>query len=223
MDRISTSPEPRAVWRDLWERITSLVTRLEAFVPTVPVIVDDVKRYPDFHMTRLTYFSIECDEPAPGWTLELDRARVPFLMMGLSGIVLRPTGARARFDEPDAFRDLFDLVEQHEALYVDVNDVWLPNGCFEGMRVGRGDVFRVGVRLFARALAYRSNRETTERFEAEAIDLRGEIEPSPAEADAFRAWSRSQIDDARRVYHEDEDAALPWEPDERFPEREETR
>lgn len=186
----------------------------------VPVVLDDVKDYPDFAMTRFSYFVVECDEPTPGWTLMLAQARIPFLMLGLSGVVVSPPSGRPRFEGADDFDDLFESIESHDHVYVDLNDVWLPNDCFEPARLQRSNVFRIGRALFATALSYRGSLIETGRFVALARDMRREIEFSPNESEAFRAWSRNQIQAAHSQYHARSDV-LEYEPDPRFPEKDE--
>jgi len=184
----------------------------------VPVIVDDVKRHPGFLMTRCTYFSIECDQPSPGWTLSLKNAHIPFYMLGLSGIVLSPPGNEHEFVSASDIRELFDHIEAHDHLFVDVNDLWLPNACFPNDEIERGAVCRVGPRLFDLAFQFRHDLLPRQEFELLAREFGHEVTLSRRETEAFRAWSDGQIATAREQYHQKTSFALEWGIDERFPE-----
>ena len=54
-----------------------------------------------------------------------------------------------------------------------------------------------------------------------AEELQGEIEFSPVESEAYRGWSRSQIEAARARYNDTPELALGWESDELYPEENE--
>lgn len=49
---------------------------------TIPVLIDDIKDYPNFEMTRCTYFTIDSDMPSPDWVLELDNKKINFDIYG---------------------------------------------------------------------------------------------------------------------------------------------
>ena len=103
----------------------------------VPVVVDDVKRYGKLKMARCTYFTIECDAPSSNWVLELGKKSIPFLLIGLSGLIVRPIRGGRLFESSDSIDELFDTIESHPSLYVDINDLWLPNKLFQGLPHGR--------------------------------------------------------------------------------------
>jgi hypothetical protein len=182
----------------------------------IPLIVDDVKHYKGFHMTRLSYFTIESDVPLPEWTLELGDAKIPFLMLGLSGIVVGPIHGD-RFTDPDSIDSLFRAVEEDERFYVDLNDIWLPNGCFTNTSPERGQVFRTGLSLFSLALAYRETMEDADRFTGQTMDYCKELEYSEPETRAFEAWHQDQIRDAfENCKNYGEDIKLQWKDDPLF-------
>jgi hypothetical protein len=184
----------------------------------VPVIVDDVKQHTRFAMTRCTYFSIECDQPSPGWTLSLNRAHIPFYMLGLSGIVLSPPGNNHEFSSAPDIRRLFDDIETNEHLFVDINDLWLPNECFPDSELARGAVYRVGPRLFDLAFQFRHDLLPQHEFEMLAREFSHEVSFSTGETEAFQHWSNEQIMIASEQYHQKTSLALEWGIDERFPE-----
>ena len=184
----------------------------------IPLLVDDRKDYPNFQMTRLSYFCVECATPSPGWTLVLEQTRVPFLMMGLSGIITGPP-ERDRFSSPDDIDAIFARIEADERFYVDINDLWIPNSCFRDSEPQRGDVIRIGLKLFEQALAFRGNSISMEVYIGRAHDFADLIEPSPEEAEAFSQWNIRQIERAVELHHtEYEGRTLKWAEDERYPE-----
>ncbi|MHC4359021.1 MAG: hypothetical protein ACYSTQ_09520 [Planctomycetota bacterium] len=71
---------------------------------TIPIIIDDIKRYDKFRMSRCTFFSIAYDLPSPDWVLELEDSSIPFFLLGLSGIIWKPMGKRKIFDACDSIR-----------------------------------------------------------------------------------------------------------------------
>ena len=188
----------------------------------VPVVVDDVKRIPDFRMTRFIYFSVACDEPAPGWTLTLRELELPFLLLGLSGIVLSPPGDRSEFLEPADFDSLVDMIEKHAHLYLDINDIWLPNDSLPADRAIRGAVYRIGQELFADAFEFRNDLVSDKAFSAISKDRREQVSYSEQETRAFRLWTQQQIAGAKANYEEKEsEFALVYDEDEAWPSKEE--
>jgi hypothetical protein len=167
---------------------------------TVPVVVDSVKSRKNFEMTRVTYFSIECEAPATDWPAALTARGVPFVLLGVSGVVHRPSDQDALFDTPERFETLFDTVETDPLLYVDTNHAWLRNSVFE-KAPQRGDVFRVPLELFRTAYRYREGHIGDRELEAEARRWGSEVKHSAKETAALRHWNDQQIGEARRRYH----------------------
>ncbi len=85
----------------------------------VPVIIDSVKtsvrKNVDLQrpgedssfrlITRCNYLSVECDIPKPGWTLRVSELNLPFLMLGLTGVIHRPFDGE-RFDTPAKIEEI---------------------------------------------------------------------------------------------------------------------
>jgi len=174
---------------------------------TIPVIVDDVKFQPGFAVTRCRYYAIACDIPAPAWVQFPERARLPFLLVGLSGIIYKPLGQKRLFNTSDRIEALFDAVDSDPEMYIDSNDIWLPNLLFE--RAGeanprRGQVWRISTSLFTLADQARRERLTIEKLEEACTTLEGDaLRFSPSETRGFRAWGQAQIAKASRIYHSD--------------------
>ncbi len=175
----------------------------------VPVVVDDIKRYGKFKMTRCTYFTIECDAPSSNWVLELGKKSIPFLLVGLSGLIIKPIGDGSLFESSDSIEELFNTIESHPSLYVDINDFWLPNNLFQGAH-RRGRVYRVGSKLFRVAYLYREERISEGQFLRRCSELKSHIRFSKKETRSFVSWSRSQIERARDSYPKSKGLKLEW-------------
>lgn len=164
------------------------------FFSDIPVIIETPSR-PIFPMVRCYYIAIEFDTPDNQWTIGLGAERLPFLMLGLAGIVQAPVGA-PRFNRPELIDRLFRLVEGAGGL-VNFEDIWLPARLF---RAGTemGTVYRIEIGLFQTAFAFRDSRVSRETFEERARELHDQIRFSADETKAFRAWSAETIALAER-------------------------
>lgn len=174
----------------------------------IPVVIDDVKNFKMFQMTRCTYFCVQCDTPSPNWYLGLRDIRIPFLMTGLSGILFRPGLEEELFDTSEKFETLFEAIEQNEALYVDTNDIWLPNWLFPSHECMRGHVYRIDATLFATALRFRNEDISEQLFLELCKELPDSIRYSPEETNSLRLWSEKEIDLTRQFYREHSDLRL---------------
>ncbi len=165
----------------------------------IPVIVDSVKRYPSFDMSRCNYLSIDLDTPRPGWAIQIRQFVVPFLMLRLGGILFEPIGG-GLFDSPQKIAELFVYLEGEGTLLVDMEDVWLPNFVLRRGDARVGDVFRVSSQLFESALLFREGRlrvrDFIERCERDLENVRY----SEGETAAFLKWREMEILAAREQY-----------------------
>ena len=175
----------------------------------VPVVVDDSKSYGKFRITRCTYFTIECDAPSSNWVLELGKKSIPFLLIGLSGLIVRPIRGGRLFESSDSIDELFDTIESHPSLYVDINDLWLPNKLFQGLP-HRGQVYRVGFKLFHVAYLYREERISEDQFLRQCSELKGNIRLSKKETRSFANWSRFQIQKAKDSFPKNKGLRLEY-------------
>ena len=187
-------------------------------MPRVPVSVDAVREIDGVPMVRCVYLLVESDDPDPRWTLVLGGTRIPFLMLGLSGILFRPDDGEELFLTADRIEETFVAIESIAGLSVEMGDVWHPRLLF-GEALERGDVSRVDLALVRDAVAFRNERIGIEEFVARvdaALEERGPsiVESSPEEAEAFREWNRRQVRDAIELYPKAESLALDWRSDE---------
>jgi hypothetical protein len=174
---------------------------------SVPVLIDSMKRHPDFRMARCNYLSIESDMPMPGWHLRLGKTvDLPFLMIGLSGIIYHPIGSPGLFDRLDKIDSLYAIAEEQPGFYIDTNDIWIPDFLFEKcLRLDNYEdhIFRIGFLLFKAAWLHRNERMSIKDFKSICLDYSGEeVRYSRIETSVFRAWRRNLIEETRRRYQE---------------------
>ena len=177
---------------------------------SVPVFIDDRKAAAVLALTRCTYFSIESDGPSDAWRLELKKQRIPFLLLGLSGVITAPSRRRPFFDSPASIDGLFETIESTPGLFVDINDIWLPNALFGNRPAARGDVYRIDAHLFLKAQNFRVGRLTPPSFGAIGEGRTESLRFSEVETRVFKEWSSSHIKAARAKYNLDKSRALTY-------------
>ena len=167
----------------------------------VPVVVDSVKTYKYFPMVRCNYLSIECDSPTAGWVIGLGGEELPFMMLGLVGIVTRPF-ASERFNSIELIEDLFERIEDKADLLVDVDDIWLPMFLFDrtNLKPEAGHVYRIKSDAFALALAFREGRLDLDTFHDRCERLKRPLVLSEDEMGPFREWRELQVQNAIKQY-----------------------
>ena len=178
----------------------------------VPVIVEDIKLHPTFAFTRCLYFTIESEDPSPGWALTLaQNSPVPFLMLGLSGVIHAPSPSESEFTQPDQLDTLIAAIEADDRFYVSLADIWLPNLLLANNREPRrNDVFRLDAKLFSEAYRYRRGLLATARFVAVSADRLQAIRFSAIETKVMSVWTRRQFNEAAEAYPKNRELALPW-------------
>jgi len=168
---------------------------------TIPVIIDDVKDQAGFQMSRCTYFSIASNVPSPDITLDR-RINLPSIMVGFISVICRPSNRSMLFDKPDKISGLLERVEKNQGLYVDINDLWLPNFIFDEENRKRSSVYRIDTELFRLAFNYQNEIISDEDFIKFCRDMKLTADFSPKETIAFSKWGREQIEHARKYYKE---------------------
>ncbi|MFH1673542.1 MAG: hypothetical protein ABIF87_09000 [Pseudomonadota bacterium] len=168
---------------------------------SIPMWIDDVKKIGHFKMTRLSYFVAEADEPIDDWVLMLGKTDVPVIIYGLTAAICQPSRSKERFESVDDLEMLFDRVEAKGALSIETPDLWLPNELL-GLKPPpkRGNVYRVGQKLFTAALRFRTSRTNEQEFREECMKARTKPRFSPKETEVFAAWNVMQVDLARTSY-----------------------
>jgi hypothetical protein len=153
----------------------------------VPIIVETLSRS-YFPMHRCNYLYVECDEARPGWRLNT----MPFLMLGLNGIIQVPFGA-PRFEQYQHLTQLFQVLEDEMEMTINFADIWLPDFMFRS-RPGRiGDVYRLELKMFTIALLFREGRMPRKEFLGHAERLGESLQFSELETRIFVAWSQENV------------------------------
>lgn len=176
----------------------------------VPVFIDSVKDMGDFKMTRCTYFSIVSETPFVTEKLDYKGSRFPILAMGMEGVIIKPVGRGKYFRRKEQVEDLFRLIEDGEELYIDVNDIWVPNSLFFRKNKQRGSVFRMPVELFILAHHYRYNRLSGPEFLERSAGFTESLWFSRKETMVFRDWEQKVIGEAVRLYPKNGRLALKY-------------
>jgi hypothetical protein len=174
----------------------------------VPIVIDDVKHLKTFSMSRCTYFSIECDTPFLGWVIEMRKRKIPLLMLALSGIIYKPMEAEKKFDSPEKFEDLFETIEKSPGVYVDTNDLWLPNFVFDKKNLKPGSVYRIGFGFFKAGYGFRNQMFSKEEFIEQCKKSRWIARYSAKETKALQLWHKMQVEEAKAHYKKHPELSL---------------
>ena len=168
----------------------------------IPVIVDDIVDSSTFPLARLIYFHIEAEETLDQWWLRHPQIPfgLPFLMIGLAGILVRPIDGGEIFEHSHQLRELFNFIERptedvsDSSTMVQVSDIWFPKNLMfkQGETPSRGDVFRVDSDLFRHAFDFRAGRLQDEEFLSAAMRQEDRIHFSSVETKAFTQWAYSE-------------------------------
>ena len=169
-------------------------------IDSIPVIIDNFKKYRDFEMTRCSYLMVKSDLTkgpsilSPNWMLLVQNSSIPFCLIGLSGIIWKPLGDKYIFDSPDSVKELFDAIEISPLLCADVSDLWLPTHLFNSSPQERGSVYRISGKLFSKAYSYCQEQISQEEFFEFCKQSGDEVAFSEIETRAFRVWNDMQAD-----------------------------
>jgi hypothetical protein len=175
----------------------------------IPIVVDDVKTSRAFPMSRCTYFSVECHTLSPRWALEMRNLGIPLLMIELSGVVCEPMGAKGIFVSKQKIEDLFETVEKDPGVYIDTNDLWLPNSVFDlKTYLKPNSVYSVGFELFEVAYGFRKQPVSTKQYVEKCRKRRWKARYSARKTQALKAWHEMQIEEARAHYKEHPESSL---------------
>lgn len=178
---------------------------------SIPVVVDAVKASEYFPIVRCNYLSVECDSPKAGWIINIGGEELPFMMLGLVGIITRPFIAE-RFDRIEFIEDLYRRIEDEADLLIDVDDIWLPMFLFNNINITPeiGHVYRIRSDLFILALSFREGRLDSEAFLNECQRLERPLVISEDEIRSFQEWRQLQVRNAIEQYPKNRDLELRW-------------
>lgn len=169
----------------------------------IPIIVDVERNIDGIKMIRCSYYSIQSDEPMPNWSLNIGRNNAAMLLLNLEAILLGSP------DSPDNFRNVNDidamyyLVEEHEGLFVDINDIWVPKRWFGKDDLKQGLLFRISQESFSWCWKFRNDVISAEEFLAFEKEMKDSyLRFSEEETNAFYMWTEKQILQSRDIYQE---------------------
>ncbi len=169
---------------------------------SVPLWIDDIKSYSDFQMTRLSYFAAEAENPISDWMLILGEVGIPVIISGLTAAICQPSSSKNYFETVDDIDELFDKIEGGSGLSIETPDIWLPNKFIgpDDRIPKRGDLYRIGAKLFTAALLFRTGRTTKQEFEHECNRIGEKPLYRAEETRVFAEWNKIQIEQARADY-----------------------
>ena len=186
----------------------------------IPVAVDADREVDGQLMVRATYFVITTAAPGSIWEVKLPPlARLHGVgAAGIVGVVFSAVRASVDpmsethfdlFSTPEDVAAIFALEDDAPLITVQFEDTWFPADRLAKAGVWgdsepakgqpeRGDVYRVGLSVFQDSYRYSARDISLDQFLASDWD--GQVLYSPAETAAIRAWSQSQIDQAKAAY-----------------------
>lgn len=177
---------------------------------SIPVMVDDRKDIGRFKMTRVAYFYIESIEPSPDIPIDHQNLGIPVLLLQFSGLLYKPIGKKEYFEKSEQIEELFLTVERYESLYVDSDNVWIPNNLFD-KRPERGDIYRVPFGLFIKLYLLCRDDATLDIGISRLKYKHKLIKFSKSETIAFAKWAAGIVEMVKVGYPKDMDLQLEWE------------
>jgi len=176
---------------------------------SIPVMVDDRKDIDEFMMTRVAYFYVEAIEPSPDIPIDHRNLGIPVFLLEFSGVLHKPTDMEKYFETPNQVEELFRTVEGHESLYVDSDNIWIPNKLFN-KTPERGDIYRVPFGLFTKLYLLCRDDATLDAGISLFNDKHNLITFSKIETIAFGKWSNEIVENAVTAYPKNESLKLDW-------------
>lgn len=176
---------------------------------SVPVMVDDRKDIGEFLMTRVAYFYVEAVEPSPDIPIDHRNLGISVLPLEFSGVLHKPIDAKEYFETPAQIEELFRTVERHTTLYVDSDNIWVPNKLFD-KKPERGDVYRVPVDVFIKLYALCRDDATLDAGISRFSGKHNLIQFSEIETIVFAKWINGILEDAKAAYPKNDLLKLTW-------------
>lgn len=178
-------------------------------VQTVPIMVDDRKDIGEFKMTRVSYYYIEAIEPSPDIPIDQGGLGIPVLPLEFSGAIHKPANTKEYFETPNQIEDLFHKVERYESLYVDADNIWIPNHFFN-KTPERGEVYRVPFNLFIKLYSLCRDDAFLGTGISRISDNHDLVLFSEVETIAFANWTRETVKSAIETFPKNENLMLDW-------------
>lgn len=176
---------------------------------SIPVMVDDRKDIEEFMMTRVAYFYVEAIEPSPDIPIDHRSLGIPVLPLEFSGVLHKPTDMEGHFETPDQIEDLFRAVERYESLYVDSDNIWIPNKLFN-KTPERGDIYRVPFGVFTKLYLLCRDDASLDAGISRFKDEHNLIKFSKIETIAFAKWTNGIVERVKTAYPKNDRLKLKW-------------
>lgn len=198
--------------------LKTTTSKLDLQIESIPIVIDSVKNYKDFNMSRCNYFTIESVEPQADWEIILQNSNIPLYLLHLQGI-LYCSLEKSFFSNVEKITNLFNTIEQEYNLSVDVNDIWIPNFLFHPVDLSsftskipkRRDVYRISQGLFNEAFRFRENLISQTRYEKICEIFKGTVNYLAEETYAFLKYEEKLISEMIRIYPKESKYELKWE------------
>ena len=178
---------------------------------TVPLVVDAVRMIDGHEMARCAYYSIASEAPMLDTDIQIEGTNRPFLFIQLEAIFLSAPNTKGYFNSIDEVNAMYEYAEQHDGIFVDINDIWVPYKWFGVEEIEAGMIFRIAIDQFIRCWKFRNDQIAVDEFLINSsIEEREEpiLSYSNEETTAFQSWSDQQIEQSREIYLENRDNYL---------------
>lgn len=176
---------------------------------SIPVMVDDRKDIGEFLMTRVAYFYVEAMEPSPEISIDDRNLCIPLIPLEFSGVLHKPSGLKEYFETPELIEELFQSVESYNSLYVDSDNIWIPNQLFD-KTPERGDIYRVPLGFFIKLYSLCRDDARLSNGLFRFKDKESLIRFSETETIAFAKWVHGIVENAKAAYPKNESLKLEW-------------
>ena len=176
---------------------------------SIPVMIDDRKDVGDFRMSRATYFYVEAVEPSADIFIDHGNIGIKVLPLEFSGVIHKPLKRGIYFKTPEQIEEFFQAVESNPSLYVDSDNIWIPNNIFN-KDPERGDIYRVPTDLFVKLYSFCRDDATLHAGISRFNDKNNLILFSKVETIAFADWTKRILEDVKASYPKNENLKLEW-------------
>jgi len=178
-------------------------------VKSIPVMVDDRKDIGEFMMTRAAYYYVEAIEPSPDIPIDHHSLGIPVMPLEFSGVLHKPSETEEYFETPEQIEELFRSVEGHKSLYVDSDNIWIPNQLFD-KTPERGDIYRVPFGFFTKLYSLCRDDTSLSAGLSRFNDKHNLIKFSEIETIAFAKWADGIVENAKAAYPKNDHLKLAW-------------
>ncbi len=171
----------------------------------IPIIYDTIRNIDNHKMLRCNYFSVQTDEPLPNWHLGINNESYPILLLNLEAIIIGAPKSPELFRNPLDIDDMYNSIEENTDLFVDINDIWIPQDWFKLGNFIPGSVFRISQKLFTSCWKYRNDQIDVNEFISSFNEKEdGIISFSEDESAVYNEWTKLQIQQSQEIYRQNQ-------------------